>query len=170
MDLFVVTSRLVHISTGIYWVGAALVIAGFITPAVEAAGPEGGRFMQRLAQTRLPFSISLSSVLSALSGIVLYWWASAGLQGGWITSGRGLGFTLAGLVGILAASLGFAVSAPTAQRIAALGKEIQAAGGPPKPAQLQQMRALQQRIKQAGVLAAALLVVTVVGMVIAPYL
>jgi hypothetical protein len=171
MDLYVVTVlRLVHILGGIFWVGTAMLFIGFIEPAVKAMGPEGGKFMQRLAQTRLFVLIPVAAGLTTLSGLALYWWASGGLQLGWIASTRGLVFTLSSLAGVLAAVVGAAVSMPTEQRMETLGREMAMAGGPPTAAQIERMEALQARGARAGMIGFALLIASAVGMSIARYL
>jgi hypothetical protein len=53
--------------------------------------------------------------------------------------------------------------------MAALGRAMQAAGGPPQLAQLAEMQALQARLRQVGVWNAVLLVVAVAGMAMARY-
>jgi uncharacterized membrane protein len=51
--------RLIHILAGIFWVGTAFLLAGFLAPTLRATGSEGGRFMRHLMQQR---SFSCSSV------------------------------------------------------------------------------------------------------------
>jgi hypothetical protein len=51
----------------------------------------------------------------------------------------------------------------------ALAKEMQAAGGPPKPEQLAEMQKLQARMGKAGVWGAILLVISTAAMAIARY-
>lgn len=65
---------------------------------------------------------------------------------------------------------GFAVSAPTANRIGALGKEMQSSGTPPTQAQLSEMQALQVKLHQAGIMGAALVAIAVIGMAVARFL
>ena len=62
------------------------------------------------------------------------------------------------------------VNGPTARQIAALGQEMQAAGGPPSPTQMAKMKALQQRLHNAGIVDAVLLGIAVAGMAIARYM
>jgi hypothetical protein len=57
--------RLVHIVSGVFRVGTMLFVAGFLQPAVAAAGPDGGRVMQRLATaTRFPTAVGAAAGLS----------------------------------------------------------------------------------------------------------
>lgn len=170
-DLFLLALRLVHILAGVFWAGSASLFAGFIEPSVRAAGPGGGRFMQRLMQQRqLSLFLSVAALLTILSGLLLYWRASSGLQLSWILSPGGLSLSLGGLAGILAAILGMVVNRPVAERIGVLGREMQAAGGPPLPAQAAEMQALQARLTRAVVAGAALIGLAVAGMAVARYL
>jgi hypothetical protein len=171
MNYYVITLRLIHIFTGVFWAGAAWMIAGFVEPAVRATGPEGGKFMRQLAGPgRLPFFMQAASGLNVLSGLLLYWRASGGLQTSWITSGPGLGYTVSSLAALAAFVLGFLIQGRAAERMAALGREIQAAGGPPNPAQIKEMQALQERIRQGGLVGGVLLAIAVIGMGVARYL
>jgi hypothetical protein len=170
MSVYMVLLRLVHIGAGVFWAGAAVMVAAFIEPAVRASGPEGGRFMRRLVeQQRFSFFMSLAALLTALSGILLYWPVSGHLSLAWITSGPGLTLTIGSVAGLSAFAIGTAVNGPTARQIAAVGQEMQAAGGPPGPAQLETMRTLQARLRKAGVVDALLLAIAVAGMAIASY-
>lgn len=128
MNVYLALLRLVHIGSGVFWAGAAVMIAAFIEPAVRASGAEGGRFMQRLVeQHRFSLFMSLASLLTAASGLLLYWPASGHLRLGWLTSGSGATLTIGTVAGLLAFALGFAVNGPTARQIATLGQEMQAA-------------------------------------------
>jgi hypothetical protein len=159
--------RFVHILAGTFWVGAAVVTTAFLMPAARAIGPEGGKFINVvLGKQRLSNYIPLSAILTTLAGIALYWITSGGLQPAWIFTSAGSIFTIGSITGIAAAILGGAVTAPTAARIEALSKEMQSAGGPPKPEQLAQLQALQKRLGQAGLWGMLLLVVTIVAMAI----
>jgi len=166
MNIFVVL-RFIHILAGTFWVGAAVVTTAFLMPSARALGPEGGKFINFvLGKQRMSNYISLSAIVTTLAGIALYWITSGGLQPAWIFTSAGSIFTIGSITGIVAAILGGAVTAPTAARMEALSKEMQSAGGPPKPEQLAQLQALQKRLGQAGLWGTLLLVVTVVTMAI----
>jgi hypothetical protein len=51
MDVYGLSLRVIHIGCGVFWTGAAIYQAAFVLPAAQSLGPEGGRFMQRLAAT-----------------------------------------------------------------------------------------------------------------------
>ncbi len=171
MSLILTALRLIHIFAGVFWAGAAIALAAFIMPAVKAAGPAGGVFMQKLMQhTRLSFFMNLSSLLTSLAGITLYWIVSGGLSLNWLTTGHGVGITIGSIAGLLEYFSGLLIIAPTVKRMEALGVAIQTAGGPPASDQLAEMRTLEGRLGSSQVRGAVFLAVAVMGMAIARYL
>ena len=171
MDIVVLVLRLLHIFGGVFWVGGTFMLAGYIEPTVRATGPEGGKFMQRLAgQSGFTQAMSVAGVANVLAGILLYWRDSGGLQLTWITTGTGLTFTLGGLLGIIAAVIGFGVSGAASRQLAELGKQIAAAGGPPAPDKLAQMQTLQAKLRQGGQINAVVMSVVLLCMSLARYL
>ena len=160
--------RLVHIFSGVFWAGVALMMAGFVNPSARAIGPDGGKFMQQLArQNRFPLVVETAAILNILSGLWLYWLVSGGFQPYWITSRGGLALTIGGVMAIVAYGLGYVFQKPAAKRMAELGREIQAAGGPPSLEQMAVMQAQQKKLAQGGLLSAIVLALVVVGMAVA---
>lgn len=171
MDVVGIILRLIHIFAGVFWAGATFMVVGFVYPTVQELGPEGQRFMQRLVQQRKYTTyVSAAGGLTILAGLLLYWRDSGGLRIGWITSGFGLALTIGGLAAIATLVLGFAVTKPTVEGLAALGKEIQAGGKPPTPEQMARLQGLQRRMSQALMWTTVLLVIAVAGMAVARYL
>jgi uncharacterized membrane protein len=169
VDLLQIVLRVIHIAAGIMWVGIAVFVLAFLQPAVSAVGPQGGAVMTHLDQKRkLPIFIAFSAVLTILSGIALYWRDSSGFDLEWITSAVGVGFTIGAVAAILAFAIGFVLVKPRVDRLAALGGAM--GGGSPAPDQLQEMRAIQQRLQTLGVLTVVLLTVAVVAMASARFL
>ena len=167
MDIYVTVLRLVHIFSGIFWVGTAFFFALFFEPTIKAAGAEGGKVMGRLTLTKFPLAMTIASLLTVVAGVLLYLDASGGLQASWIFSLSGLALTIGGSAGILAFLLGLTVQGPSAARMSALQKGIQAAGAPPTSDQMQELQRLQERIAIASRWGAVLMVIAVLGMVMA---
>lgn len=160
--------RLVHIFCGVFWAGAAIMLAGFIEPTVKSMGPEGGKFVQRLmGPGRFGVYMSVASLLVVLSGLALLWNGSGAHLGAWLTTNYGRTIILGSVAGLMASGVGFGVNAPTAGKIARLAREMQSAGGPPDPERLSKIQALQHRLHRAGIASAVLLTVSVVAMAIA---
>ncbi len=164
MDIWVALFRLVHTFAGVLWVGTAFFMVLFLEPVVAQAGADGGKFMQRLMMTRLSVTLALASAFVLVSGIVMYWSASRGLQASWFGTRAGIALTVGAIAGILAFAIGLVVMAPASGRIASIQKEIQAAGKPPSPAQLAAIGAQQKTISIGSRWEALLMAVALIGM------
>lgn len=163
--------RLFHIFSGVFWAGSAISLICFIEPAVRAAGPAGATFFERLWQhTRMLFFMNMASLLTALTGLMLYWIVSNGNPLAYIGTGIGVGFTLGSAAGLIEFLNGILVMGPTSAKIGVLGAQLQTAGGPPTSMQLQEMGMLQKRLDQGGKHGAILLALAVIGMAVARYL
>ncbi len=170
MEIGMIVLRLIHIFSGVFWVGSLLVIVGFLQPAAALAGADGGRFMQSLYnRTRFGPVQGIAGALTVLSGLAMYLRDSAGLQIAWITSPSGLVLTIGGLAGILAGVVGGAMAGPAGARMAALTKQIQGSGAAPTAAQMTEMQALQKRVNQVTLWTTLLLVLALAAMATARY-
>src|SRR5436309_9044802 len=71
---FLIVFRIVHILSGVLWVGSAFLVAVFIEPTVAAIGPAAGPFMSHMIE-----KLKISKVITALGGLtllggsLLYW-------------------------------------------------------------------------------------------------
>ena len=169
MDVLMIVLRLLHIASGIFWAGTAFFTVSFLQPAVSASGPEGGKVMQQLARSRFTTTITVAGTLTVLSGLLMYW-RDSGFQLAWIVSATGLTFTIGGLAGLGGLSVALFVSRPAIRRVAELSKLVVASGGPPSPAQMAEIQALQARMTRGGRWLAVLLGIAVVAMAIARYM
>lgn len=169
MDIYTIILRLLHILAGVFWVGAVWMMIGFLQPTAEATGPEGQKFMQRLFQSKLPRVMSAAAGTNVLAGLLLYWKDSGGFRLDWITTAAGLSFTIGGVAAIIAFVLGFTVSKSAADRLAAVGKEIQAGGKPPTPEQAAELKRQQAKLSTGAKWTAALLTIALIEMAIARY-
>lgn len=162
--------RVVHIVSGVFWVGAALMLVGFLMPAVRDLGPKGGPFMAHLTQERkLPLWIMAASILTVLSGFGLYWRLSNGFSSEWMHSGAGRVFGIGGALAIVSLVVGMLVNSPTAKRLGALSAALQGAGGPPSPEQAAELARLQRRLYLASIESAVLLTLATAAMACARY-
>ena len=170
MDWLIIALRLIHILAGVFWAGTSFFFVSFLQPAAQRAGPEGNKFMQVLGASRLSPVLSVLALLNVLSGLIMYWRNSGGLQAAWITSGMGLGFTVGALAGLVALGFGLIVARPANVRMGALGKEIQAAGGPPTPAQMAEIQRLSATLSTGSFWTVVCLLIALIGMSVARYL
>jgi hypothetical protein len=163
--------RFFHIVGGVLWVGAVMLMVGFVFPTVRATGPTGGRFMQELMQrSRISVYMNAAAGVSMLSGFILYGRLVAATDGAWAATRSGMAFGLGGVATILAAIIGGAVLRRNGDRLAKLGAAVQASGGTPTPEQAAEMQALQGRMGTAMRIVATLLIVAVTAMATARYL
>jgi uncharacterized membrane protein len=171
MATLILILRIVHICAGVFWAGGAFVRTWFVEPAVRAAGDDGRRFMQRLAATG-SFSRAMAAAGGAtvLAGLWLMWIFSSGFEQAFFDTGRGGALGLGTLTGIAAFIVGFVMQNRPIRRMAAIGRTIVSAGGPPSPAQAAEMEKLTATVRLGGRITAALLVVTVLLMATARYI
>ncbi len=171
MDLYVLILRLAHIVGGVFWVGSAFMMIGFVSPAARGLGPMTGRFFELLIRRqRFATAIAIASFLTVVSGILLYLRDSNGLQPDWITSPVGLGFGIGGVAGIAAMVLGAGINGPTSKRMLVVGDAIAQAGGPPSAEALAEIEGYQRRLDSISKVVFVLLSISVVLMAVARYL
>jgi uncharacterized membrane protein len=162
--------RLIHILAGIFWVGSALLVAGFLLPTVRATGPEGGRFIQHLmVRRRLSVYLAIAMLLTVLSGFAMYARVSAATNGAWAGTPPGIAYGFGGLAAVLGAVIGMVMGGASARRMAAIGQRITEAGIP-TPEQQAEMERLQGRMALGSRLTAGLLLLSAAAMAVARYL
>jgi uncharacterized membrane protein len=170
MNIILILLRIIHIASGVLWVGGAFFITLFVEPAVKAAGPEGGKMMERLTATRFPTVLTSAAGLAILSGILLYWRDSAGFQVAWITTRTGLTFGLGGIAALAAYGIGVFMVRPRLLRLGAIGKEIAASGGAPSSVQLGEIQTLQSSVERLSRTNAYVMLIILITMSAARYL
>ena len=171
MDWTMIVLRILHILGGVYWAGTAFLLVTAIEPTIRDLGPEGGKFLQRLADKgKISSRSSAAAGITVLAGLLMYWRVSGEFSAAWMVSGRGLALTIGAVFGLAAFGVGFGVTGQATRKMGDLGKLMQASGKPPTPEQLAQVKQLQERISAGGRATAIFLVITIVGMASAQYL
>lgn len=162
--------RLVHVFGGVLWAGSAIFYLFFVKPSVKAIGPAGPKFIQELIEKRR-YSQYMGgvSLLTGVSGLLLYWNTSGGLNLNWVKTGPGLGFTIGAVIAFAVFLLGLLVLKPRAERLGALGKEIGMAGGSPNPQQKAEFHGLEKSLAIIEWVDVSLLAVALVAMATARY-
>ncbi len=168
MNIIFILLRLIHIGSGVFWAGAAIMLAGFLEPLQKKSSPEGARFMQRLYQGPFPVVLGIAGPLNLLSGLTMYWLDSGGLQRVWVETYAGLTFAIGGILAMAAYLITMFVNRPVAQALRTRGKEMQ--GGSPNKMQTQRLHALQERLTRATVFVATFLGLAALAMAVARYL
>jgi hypothetical protein len=170
MDVTLIVLRIVHIVSGIAWVGAVALFVLYIRPTLYALGPDAEKVVNELVvRRRLRLYFAIVSTLAVLAGALLYWRIS-GLQLAWITRPTGLGFTLGALAALIAWPVGNIVLGRAFNRLGEVGAEMKAAGGPPGPELLARLQAARARVDRIGFLLLTLVTVAAVLMATSRYL
>ena len=161
--------RILHIGFGVFWAGSVFSFVLFITKAVKASGPEGGRFMQQLGKTGYPIAVMIAAIITILAGVLIIAKLSSGFQAAWFTTVYAQILTTGGVLAIIAFIIGFTVNRPAAARINDIGDAIAKAGGPPTPEQMQELAALRKKLFTASNIIAVILGLVVLAMSIFRY-
>ena len=139
--------RLVHIIASVCWAGGGFIFFLFVEPTAKALAPDGMQFVQYMV-TKRRFSIFMvvASTLTVLTGAILIWQHASGHWHGYVNTGPGLVFTLGSITGVVVYFIGMFGVNPRAVKLAKIGAAIQAAGGPPTPAQGAELHKLDKEM------------------------
>lgn len=147
MDFYMILLRFLHIAGGVFWVGTIFFMAFFLMPAVQAAGPDGGKFMKVFGRvSNLSRVLPLAALTTIISGLLMFWRLSGFLSPAWLTTPAGIALSIGGLAALLA-FFGPANSiARTMKRTMAIAQAMESAGGPPSEAKMAELKGLQAKI------------------------
>jgi len=167
MDVVAIGLRIVHIVSGVFWVGGAALFFFYLEPTINKLGPEAEKFVDEMVNRRkVPIYFLTVSTLTVLAGLILYWRDYGGID----TSPAGLALGLGGLAALVAWLGGNLLIPKTLGQLTATAAEISAAGGPPSGELAARMHATQERLRLIGMVDIVLLVFAVVAMASARYL
>ncbi len=166
MNVLLIILRLIHILSGVFWVGGAVIAYFFLFPAVAATGAAGQQTMGHIVNKgRLTARLTIASMLTVLAGAALYWIDSHGFTSPWTVSAPGLGFALGAIFALVGLGYGLVVG----RSFQALSRMAAASQGKPSPEQLSQMQAIQKRIAMASQINTFALILALVCMATARY-
>jgi hypothetical protein len=155
--LYLTVLRIIHIFAAVTWVGGGIFLMSVITPTVQLAGPDGGRFMLQLAKYgRLTRVLTIAGVTTVAAGLLLYWPTSGGLNPAWLQSPNGITLTIGSIVGILTLGHGAFVSAPVGKQMGEVATQILSRQGPPPPELMQQAQALGAKLGRNAMISTAM--------------
>jgi uncharacterized membrane protein len=171
-DASMVLLRIVHIGTGVIWVGSLFVVVFFVQPSAATLGPAGAPFMSELRRRRFVDVVFIDAVFTVLAGLFLYWhdWHTYASFGDWIGSHFGEALTVGALLAIAGLGVAGSVTRPTIRRLVSLGKQVAESGGRPQPDTAARIGALQHRLVVAERVSFSLVFLAVVAMASARYL
>jgi uncharacterized membrane protein len=170
MELIVVVLRLVHIVFGVLWVGFAVFTGLLLMPAIQDAGPDGGKVVAALQRRGLMTIMPIFALGTLISGLWLYGRDSAGFQPSFLTSSVGLTFGLGGVAALAAFAVGMALMRPATVQVAALAQELATARTPQEREQRNaEIQRLRTRAAGAGRIVGLLLLASAAAMAVARY-
>jgi uncharacterized membrane protein len=173
LGIYMLVFRILHIVSGIFWVGSAFFVTVFLEPTAAALGPDAGPVMSHVMEKRKAGPIiSGIAAFTVIGGLFLYWrdWHSLYSSfGDWIGSAFGAVLTVGAVFAIAAFFLGITGIPPTINKMNAVGKQMADAGGPPGPEQMATMEGLQRRLKIISRVDLVLVTVAILSMATARY-
>lgn len=168
MDAYMVILRLLHIFAGIYWVGAAFLFASAVGPSLRALGPDGTKFsLQFYGHSLFNKLMPLASLITTVSGLLLYYEVSDGFNADWMNSSGGVVLSIGAVAGILAFGHGAGAIGPKSGQYEKIAKEIGTAD--PTLEQGQQLAELSEYIGKHSMISLVMMIVAVAGMAAARY-
>jgi len=170
-DAPMVFLRIIHIVTGVIWVGSLFVVVMFVQPSAATLGPAGAPFMSELRRRRFVDVVFIDAVFTVLAGSLLYWrdWHTFSTFGDWIGSSFGRTLTVGAVLALSGLAVAGSVTRPTIARLVSLGKQVAASGGAPAPETAARIGALQHRLVVAERTSFAFVMLAVVAMSSARY-
>jgi len=170
MHAEILVLRLIHILSGIAWVGSGIFTSFFLVPVLSSSPAVMGQVMAGLQRRRMFIILPTVATLTILSGLRLLWIASAGFDSSYFATGTGRTFALSGLAAIVAYVLAYGVARPLAGRMGAIGATL---NGVTEPSERDRLAAhlarLQRRATMATMMAVGFGIIAASGMAIARY-
>jgi uncharacterized membrane protein len=171
-DAYLVTLRVLHIGTGVIWVGSLFVVVVFVQPSAATLGAAGAPFMSELRRRRFVDVVFIDAVFTVIAGSFLYWhdWHTYRNFADWIDSSFGKALTVGALLAISGLVVAAVLTRPTIGRLVSLGKQVADSGGSPSPGTAARIGQLQRRLVVAESVSFSLVLLAVVAMSSARYL
>ena len=166
MNTLVIVLRLVHILSGVFWVGSSVILSFYIGPAVAATAESGQKVLAHLiTRAKIHVRITVAALLTLLAGGALYWIDSQGFTSAWQHSGPGVGFGLGALLALFGLGFGMMVG----KNLSLLGNLAAQLQGKPSPDQLAKIQAAQKQLAYASPISTTALILALVCMATARY-
>lgn len=167
---YLLVIRFIHIVASVCWAGGGFIFFLFVEPTAKALAPTGMQFVQYMV-TKRRFSIFMvvSSTLTVLSGALLLWQRAGGRWLEYMSTGPGLLFVLGSITGIVVYFVGMLGINPRALKLAKLGEEIKAAGGPPTAEQGAELHRLDREMSTLSLVDFILVAISLALMATARY-
>lgn len=170
MNTLFLSARVLHILLGATWLGAAVVVSFFLLPAIEQAGPDGGKVVAGMIRRKFDKFVPSIGGLTVVTGFYLYWHFTNGFDP--VASGS-MGarvFGAGGVLGTIALIIAGSVVARNMRKVVALMKQAaETTDAQIRAPLLEQAGQLRRKAGKAGRIVALLLIVTIVLMALGHY-
>jgi hypothetical protein len=162
--------RTLHILGAIIWAGSTFLFAGFSQVFFESDQADDMAKLKRMIEYgRLSDFSGIGAFLAGIPGLFMYWRLSGHFSFDFLSSGRGLTLTIAGVVGLAAGLIGGSVLGLTNQRVEKLHEEIEAQDEPLNADQAALIRKYRARLIRTERWSSLLLLIATLGMIISRY-
>jgi uncharacterized membrane protein len=166
MNTVMIIFRVIHIFSGVFWVGFAITNFFYLQPAIKATGSDGQTVMRHLGgKTRLMTTVYIAATLTLISGLGMFHPVMS-----LINTGYGMAISIGSLAGTIAWILAIFVIRNIINRTQQLGQTFMSQEGPPSEDQLAQMETLGSRMDIFGKVVIGFMVIALLGMSTAQYL
>jgi uncharacterized membrane protein len=167
MDYYLLILRILHIGAGVFWVGTTLLLVFVINPALKETGGTGQKFVDYLIKNkRFGTESAGAGSMAGIAGILLYWRSSQGLTSPWMHTSFGIGFTVGGVLGLIAFIFGI-IADRKLKVITGLREQF---GDAPSNEQTSQLQVLEKQQKTYLSICAVTLILSLWIMAVAQYL
>ncbi len=171
MHAEVLVLRLIHILSGITWVGSGIFTSIFLVPALGSSPAVMGQVMAGLQQRRFFLVQQVVAALSILSGLRLIWIDSKGFSASYWDTPMGNTLGMGALAAIIAAVLSFGVGRPAMLRAGAIAASVAASADAAEKARLtKDLDKLRKRGTIASALAVGFGILAASAMAVARYI
>jgi len=162
--------RLVHILSGIVWLGSGVFTGIFLIPALSGSPAVMGQVVAGLQRRRYFTFVPIVATLTILSGLRLLWITSAGLSPGYFATGTGRTFAISAVAAIVAFVLSLGVARRAAVRAGGISGVLAATPDAPERERLvAQLDRLRRRGAWATTASIGFGVLAASGMAVARY-
>lgn len=169
MDYSMIVARILHIGLGVFWAGAMIFMAIYVTPSLRDAGPDGAKVAAGFAKRRLLDVMPLVALITLISGTYLYQRASGGWAPEYMRSLPANVIGVGGLAGILAFIVGVSMVRPAMKKAMRLTQSVSSAAAETREGIIAEAGAQRARAAAAGKVVAWLLAGATVTMAVARY-
>jgi hypothetical protein len=168
MTAIFLSMRALHIVCAALWLGSVAMLGLFVMPAIDRLGAGASQVMTNLQRTGLNAFMASIGGLTVLSGLYLYWHATADPD--FAGSTAGIVFGIGGLLGLASAIVGGSVVGRGARSLAAAGAELAATtDATTRTGLLADIERLRAKVKTFGHIVMTMLLIAMILMSVAHY-